>query len=234
MTPENIDHLRTVYKRYYHTTVDSLPDGWVAIIDDFFLALEGVGDLNEAVSVRLERTLTGLKAFAFPEVSRWHPEQSNALRAAQRGLYGLSQQTCEICGNPGAADGDGPVLCIGHATEAAGELDRAKVLYDECRILFPEVHGKAIDLSVPDYMFDLLSNTLRAILKLVVEEDIVGKVLITRIEWDGEALFVRVRYQNLEAVFMGTQMAINEMVADLETLSDELTRKHQHGGSDAS
>ncbi|MBY5408868.1 hypothetical protein HFO98_10340 [Rhizobium leguminosarum] len=195
--------------------------------------MEGIGDLNEAVSVRFERTLTGLKAFAFPEVSRWHPEQSNALRAAQRQIYELSQQTCEVCGNPGAAE-DGHVWCIGHAGELADKVRREAALYDECRVLFPSIHGKAIDLSVPDYLFDLVATTLRSILKLVESEDIVGKVLITRIEFDGDALSVRVRYQNLEAVFMGTQMAINEMLTDLEVLSDEATRKHNLGGSNAS
>ncbi|MBX5164765.1 hypothetical protein [Rhizobium sp. NZLR4b] len=230
MKPENIQHLRTTYKRYYHSSVDSLPDGWVAIIDDFLLALEGMGDFLEPASVRFEQTPSGLKAFAFPEVSRWHPEQMNALRIAQRELYGRSQQTCEVCGNPGAIE-EGHVHCIGHAGDDPAEA-RAGALYQECRVLFPEVHGNAINLDVPDYLFDLLANTLRAILKLVVKEDIVGKVLITRLEYDRECLFVRVSYNDLETVFMGVQMAINEMVADLEALSDELTRRQQ-GGSDA-
>ncbi|TAV04563.1 hypothetical protein [Rhizobium ruizarguesonis] len=126
------------------------------------------------------------------------------------------------------------VLCIGHAGGAAENARREAALYDEVHMLFPPGHGSAINLAVPNHLFDLVSTTLRAILKLVESEDIVGKVLITRIEWDGDALFVRVRYQQLEAVFMGVQMSINEMIADLEALSDELTRKHNAGGSDAS
>ncbi len=64
---------------------------------------------------------------------------------------------------------------------------------------------------------------------------IVGKVLITRVEMDDGALYVRVRYVDLTAAHLGTQMAINEMISDLEALSDEATRKHRlEGGSDAS
>lgn len=110
---------------------------------------------------------------------------------------------------------------------------KEEVLYQEVRELFPEVHGSAISLQVLDHLWDLLSTTLRSVHKLVVSEGIVGKVMITRLEMDDGALFVRVRYYNLSAVFLGTQMAINEMIADLEALSDEATRKHQHGGSDA-
>ncbi|MGO6676402.1 hypothetical protein [Rhizobium leguminosarum] len=233
MKLEDIQHLRTTYKRYYHPSLDSLPDGWVAIIDDFFLALEGIGDLNEAVSVRFERTLTGLKAFAFPEVSRWHPEQSNALRIAQRELYALSQQTCEVCGNPGAME-DNRVFCIGHAGGAADKAAREQALYDEVHLLFPPGHGNAINLNVPEHLFDLVAATFRAILKVVERYEIVGKVLITKIEMDADALFVRVRYVDLTYTFIGAQMEINELISDLEMLSDEATRKHNLRGSDAS
>ncbi|MGO6883047.1 hypothetical protein ACCS44_29805 [Rhizobium ruizarguesonis] len=233
MNPSNIKHLRTVYQRYYHQSVDSLPDGWIAIIDDFFLALEGLGDFLEPVSVRFEQTPSGLKTFAFPEVSRWHPEQMNALRIAQRSLYGLSQQTCEICGLPGAVEDDGRVRCIGHAGVDPAQA-RGEALYQEVRALFPEVHGKAIDLTVPDHLFDLVAATFRAILKVVERYEIVGKVLITKIEMDGDALFVRVRYLDLTYVFLGAQMEINELISDLEMLSDDATRKHNLGGSNAS
>ncbi|MGO7353850.1 hypothetical protein ACCS66_03840 [Rhizobium ruizarguesonis] len=232
MKPENIGHLRTVYKRYYHPSVDRLPDGWIALIDDFFLSLEGIGDLNTAASIRFERTASGLQAFVFPERPLWHPRAILSLHTAQRELYEQSQQTCEVCGNPGAAE-DGHVWCIGHAGELAAKARREAALYEECRALFPEVHGEAINLAVPDHLFDLLSTSLHAIHKLVVSEDIVGKVLITRLEIDDGALFCRVHYSKLGAVFQGTQMAINEMLADLEVLSDELTRKHKPGGSDA-
>jgi hypothetical protein len=234
MSPDNIDRIRTMYRDYYHSSIESLPDGWTQLIMDFLYQMDGIGDLTDSVSCRFERCPDGCRAFVFPEMSRWHPEQMDTLRVAQRELYGLSQQTCEVCGNPGAMEGK-RVLCIGHAGGVDEKVAlREAALYDECRILFPPVHGSAINLRVPDHLWDLLSTTLRAILKLVENEDIVGKVLITRLEIDDGALFARVRYNDLEAVFMGTQMSIGEMVADLETLSDELTRKHQHGGSDAS
>ncbi|ANP84455.1 hypothetical protein [Rhizobium leguminosarum] len=233
MSPDNIDRIRTMHRAYYHHSIDGLPDGWTQLIMNFLHAMDGIGDLTDSVSIRFERCPDGCRAFVFPEMSRWHPEQMNTLRIAQRELYGLSQQTCEICGNPGAMEGK-RVLCIGHAGGVAEKAAREQALYDEVASLFPEGHGSAIDLGVPEHLWDLLSTTLRAILKLVESEDIVGKVLITRIEFDGEALFVRVCYQNLEAVFLGIQMSINEMISDLEVLSDEATRKHNLGGSDAS
>ncbi|MEY9198412.1 hypothetical protein ABIA16_003528 [Sinorhizobium fredii] len=98
MTPEQIDHLRTMYRNYYHDSIDSLPDGWFTIVTDFLGEMDGIGDLTDAVSVRLERTPSGLKAFVFPEMSRWSNEHMHQLRTAQRTLYGLSQTTCETCG----------------------------------------------------------------------------------------------------------------------------------------
>ncbi|MGO8034974.1 hypothetical protein [Rhizobium leguminosarum] len=232
MKPENIEHLRTIYKHCYHSSVDSLPDGWVALIDDFLLALEGIGDLNTAVSIRFERGADGLRSFVFPEASRWHPQQDAALRVAQRTLYGLSQQSCETCGNPGAME-DGHVWCPDHAAAAAAKVRRAADLYAECRTLFPPIHGNAINLDVPDHLFDLVANTLRSILKAVERYDIIGNVMITRVEIEDGALFVRVRYTDLTFGFIGAQIEINEMIADLEMLTDEATRKHNLGGSDA-
>ncbi|MGO4566091.1 hypothetical protein AB4Z52_13670 [Rhizobium sp. 2YAF20] len=230
MTPDNVARIRTMYRHYYHPSVDNLPDGWWQLVMDFLHLMDGIGDLTDSVSIRFERGPDGVRAFVFPEMSRWSPDQMNTLRIAQHELYGLSQQTCELCGLPGAAE-DGHVYCIGHAG-GDEKTAREAALYHEVRDLFPEVHGKAINLAVPEYMSNLLAITFRAILKIVVDEDIVGKVLITKVEMDGGALFVRVRYLDLEAVFMGVQMSINEMISDLETLSDELTRKH--GGSNAS
>ncbi|PDS34391.1 hypothetical protein CO665_30625 [Rhizobium anhuiense] len=233
MSPDNIDRIRTMYRDYYHSSIDGLPDGWTQLIMDFLHAMDGIGDLTDSISIRFERCPDGCRAFVFPEMSRWHPEQMNALRIAQRELYGLSQQTCEVCGNPGAMEGN-RVFCIGHAGGVAAKAAREQALYDEVHLLFPKVHGKAIDLNVPDHLFHLLSTTLRAILKLVENEDAVGKVLITRVEMDDEALYVRVRFIDLEATDMYLQMSVNEMIADLEALSDVATRKHREGGSNAS
>jgi hypothetical protein len=231
MSPDLVERIRVMHRRYYHQSVDTLPDGWFKIIDDFFRVINSIADLTDGVSVRFEKTASGLKAFAFPEMSRWHPEQDIALRVAQRTLYGLSQQTCEVCGLP-AQPGGNHIRCVEHATVDL-KVAKAETLYQELRDLFPPVHGKAIDLNVPNHLFELFASSLRSILKLVIGEGVVGKVLITRVEMDDGALFVRVRYQNLTAVDLGVQMAINEMVADLEALSDEATRKHQQGGSNA-
>ncbi|MBY3363786.1 hypothetical protein [Rhizobium laguerreae] len=233
MKPDLIDRIRVMHRAYYHSSIDSLPDGWWKLVMDFLNAVDGIGDLTDTVSVRFERCPDGLRAFVFPEMSRWHPEQMNTLRIAQRELYGLSQQTCEVCGNPGAMEGN-RVFCIGHAGGAAEKARREAALYDEVHMLFPPGHGAAINLAVPNHLFDLVATTLRAIHKLVENEDAVGKVLITRVEMDDEALYVRVRFIDLEATDMYLQMSVNEMIADLEALSDVATRKHREGGSNAS
>ncbi|MGX9991575.1 hypothetical protein ACS4RR_020830 [Rhizobium sp. Z1P35] len=233
MSPDNIDRIRTMYRDYYHSSIDSQPDGWTQLIMDFLYQMDGIGDLTDSVSCRFERCPDGCRAFVFPEMSRWHPEQMDTLRVAQRELYGLSQQTCEVCGTPGAMEGN-RVFCIGHAGGAAEKAAREAALFDEVHMLFPPGHGASINLAVPNHLFDLLSTTLRSIHKVVKQEDIVGKVLITRVEMDDGTLYVRVRYHDLPAVFLGTQMAINEMISDLEVLSDEATRKHNQGGPDAS
>lgn len=233
MTPDLIDTLRVMYKAYYHPSIDSLPDGWYTLIKDFLSEMDGIGDLTDSVSVRFERGPDGLRSFVFPEMSRWHPEQMNTLRVAQRTAYGLSQQTCEICGQPGLPH-DGSVVCIDHKDAGARKAGREEALYAEVCSLFPQAYGSAINLSVPDHLWQLLSSTLRSILKVAERYDIIGKALITRIEMDGEALFIRVRYVDLTYVFLGAQMEINELISDLEMLSDEATRKHNLGGSDAS
>lgn len=231
MSPDQIERIRMMHRRYYHQSINVLPDGWYKIVDDFLHLISSIADLTDGVSVRFERTPSGLKAFAFPEMSRWHPEQDIALRVAQRTLYGLSQQTCEVCGLPAVLEGN-RIRCAEHAA-VEPQVSQSQALYQEVRDLFPPVHGNSINLDLPDFLHDLVANTFRSILKLVIREGVVGKVLITRVEVDDDALFVRVRYQNLTAVFMGTQMAINEMISDLEVLSDEATRKQNSGGSDA-
>ncbi|WP_288430149.1 hypothetical protein [uncultured Agrobacterium sp.] len=113
MNLDLIERIRAMHCKYYHSSIDTLPDGWYPIIDDFFHVINSVSDMTDGVSVRFERTASGLKAFAFPEMSRWHPEQDIALRVAQRTLYGLSQQTCEICGLPGIP-AEKQIRCVGH------------------------------------------------------------------------------------------------------------------------
>lgn len=113
MKPDFIERMRVKHSKYYHQSIDTLPNGWYQIVDDFFHVINSIGDLTDGVSVRFERTPSGLKAFSFPEMSRWHPEQDIALLVAQRTLYGLSQQTCEICGLPGMPVGK-KIRCVEH------------------------------------------------------------------------------------------------------------------------
>ncbi|WSG96442.1 hypothetical protein U8P76_05890 [Rhizobium johnstonii] len=51
MTPDNIDRIRTMYRDYYHSSIDGLPDGWTQLIMDFLHAMDGIGDLTDSVSI---------------------------------------------------------------------------------------------------------------------------------------------------------------------------------------
>lgn len=39
MSPDKIDILRTMYRDYYHPSIDDLPDSWFEIIQDFLYDL---------------------------------------------------------------------------------------------------------------------------------------------------------------------------------------------------
>lgn len=119
MTPENITRLKTLFRDEYHDSIDTLPDGWVSIIEEFLAEIDAIGDLTDAVSCRFEQTPSGLKAFCFPEMSRWLPEDMNALKIAQRTLYGLSQQSCEVCGEPASGRTNDRFLCASHGDSDA-------------------------------------------------------------------------------------------------------------------
>jgi hypothetical protein len=235
------DKLSKEYDYFWRDNLRELPDGWteplVSLFDQLYKlsAIDATGD-SALIAVDLYVDIKANRAFAFATPilpSRWWTDgRRKALVDALIDFQSTTMKTCTVCGNPGVAV-DGQVRCLDHS-DADPAKARAAALYQEVRDLFPSVHGKAINLNVPDHLWDLLASTLRSIRKLIVAENIVGKVLITRLEIDNGALFVRVRYNDLEAVFMGVQMAINEMISDLEVLSDEATRKHHHGGSDAS
>ncbi len=249
MKKEFADKLRIEYEYLWHDSMAALPDGWVTPLVKMLDRLYALSNVNRSMSYDPEGLATWVNlrievqdscafAFATPMIpaARWNGPRAVECIDALNELHGQTQETCSICGAEGhlrmrilGGDREG-IFCEDH--KHTRRVDRTDALYQEVRDLFPDVHGKAIDLAVPDHLWDLLPTTLRSIHKLVTAEDIVGKVLITKIEMDDGALFVRVRYQNLTAVHLGIQMAVNEMVADLEALSDEVTRKHQ-GGSDA-
>jgi hypothetical protein len=254
MKKEIADKLSLEYEYLWHESMREMPDGWIKPLVKMLDRMESLSTVKPSsfmtpslllwVNLRVEVEDSGAFAYATPMIAsgRWHGPMALECITALSEFCGETQETCSVCG----ADGhlrmrilggyrEG-VFCDEHKDVHRGDAARthADALYQDVRDLFPEVHGSAINLNVPDHLRDLLASTLRSIHKLVIAEDIVGKVLITRIEMDDGALYVRVRYVDLTAVFMGVQMAVNEMISDLEVLSDEATRKHQHGGPDAS
>ncbi|ARQ56936.1 hypothetical protein Kim5_CH00829 [Rhizobium sp. Kim5] len=245
MKKELADKLRLEYEHLWHDSMLAVPDGWidplVAMLDKLYalsevdrsMSFDSEG-LATWVKIRIEVSSTHSAAYVTPlePAGEWRPGRALACIDALSEFARQCSKTCSICGLPGAPDGNS-MRCAEHAA-VEPQVSRSQRLYQEVRDLFPEVDGKAIDLNVPDHLFDLVASTLRSILKVVERYDIVGKVFITKIEMDGEALFVRVRYVDLTYVFLGAQMEINEMISDLEMLSDEATRKHNLGGSDAS
>lgn len=92
MNQDNLRRLKSLHGRYYHSSVDILPDGWFDAIIEFFEDLTDISELDDVVSVRFERCPDGLRAFIFPEMSRWHPHQIADLRTAQRVLLLTTRQ----------------------------------------------------------------------------------------------------------------------------------------------
>jgi len=250
----NVDiagRLRAEYEYLWHDSMFELPDGWtepLVVLLEKMYRLSTVGPSNFMTpgiitwcQVRVEVYMSSAIAFASPMMPshHWHPDRALACIEALSEFHGKTQETCSVCGAEGhlrmrmlGSSREG-VYCDLHHLATVEKMDRAMALYTECRLLFPEVHGTAINLDVPDHLFDLLSSTFRSILKVVDRYEALGKVLITRVEMDDGALFVRVRY-DLTYAFIGVQMEVNAMIADLETLSDEATRKHNLlRGSDA-
>lgn len=238
MKKEIAEKLRLEYAHLWDDSMADVPDGWITPLTTMLDKLYALSDVGRSMShdagglatwvkIRVEVSSIIAIAYAAPllPAGKWNPSRALACIEVLSGFQRQTQETCELCGLPGTLN-DGHVRCVGHAG-ADPAAARADALYQEVRDLFPEAHGKAIDLAVPDYLFELVTSTLRSILKLVKQEDIVGKVMITRIEMDDGALFVRVRCNDLTAVHLGTQMSVNEMIADLEALSDEATRQHQ-------
>ncbi|TAW65403.1 hypothetical protein ELI15_14005 [Rhizobium ruizarguesonis] len=244
MKKEIADKLAMEYSHLWHDSMTALPDGWISALVTMLDKLERLSSIERSpsrdpeglatwVDLRIEVSAIRAAAYATPvrPAGKWRPGRALSCIDALNDFADQCSKICSVCGQPAVSDGS-HIRCAEH-TVVQPQVSRTQALYQEVRDLFPPVHGKAIDLHVPDHLFELLASSLRSILKLVIQEGVVGKVLITRVEIDDGALFVRVRYQSLTAVFMGTQMAINEMISDLEVLSDEATRKHNLGGSDA-
>lgn len=228
MKDENIGHLRRKFGPVYDNSIHDIPDGWAGIIGDFLQFLEDLGDLTDAVSCRYERTPSGLKAFVFPEMSRWHPEQLHALQAAQRTLYGLSQQTCETCGKPAIYPPTARFLCIEHDAAVQRDLAELEAITAELEAILPYKHLRDFDLGIPVLLRELIYSTLRQINQIVESEDLIGRVFVIKIEVSENQLFLNVRYdRDFPAAIRSN---IDDLIKHAERQSDEIAR----GGSHAS
>jgi hypothetical protein len=223
--------METAYERYWDRSMLLIPAGWATILGDFLHEMDGLGDLVDSVSVRVEVTPSGLKAYVFPEMSRWHPHQVADLRAAQRQLYGLSQQTCEKCAQPG-----GPVpfgdrasffLCAECADKARADIDvvterfRRRVdVYREFQELWVPSFGK-IELGVAEDLDDILMKGLRDIKAKVSEHELLGHVHVTHVE-DHNGLLVRVRYRDRALHNQIALIEINSIVDYIHWQSDRI------------
>lgn len=240
MQPDTAKRLKTMHSRYWHDSAAGLPDGWAGILGDFLASLDDIGDLVEAVSVRFERCPDGLRAFVFPEMSRWHPEQMNALRIAQRNLLHASRETCEWCGKAGAepctlGERVSFFLCSEDKQRAEEKLATQIEAFD-ARVRFREqVKGlfqehANIWLHVSDHNTPILRAALLDVKKIVEDRDLIGKIHVTKITESEGQLFLSVRYD--PAVDMATRVDVDDVIHHAQWLSDEASLKADRGGSD--
>ena len=228
MQQDHFHRLQALHGRYCHGTVATLPDGWTKIIGKFLAAMDDLGDLVDAVSLRFERTPDGARAFAFPEMSRWHPEQMNSLRIAQRDLLHASRETCERCGKGNAT----PVsvgeraffLCQEHTAEVERKLasfaeamdERARFRESVSDILPPTT---ALLLPMTDYNTAIMRKALLDIKAIVEAKSLVGLVTVTKVvESDGQ-LFLNVRCG--PQVDAATEFEVAEIIRNAEWQSDQ-------------
>lgn len=241
MKQDHFHRLQALHGKYCHGSVATLPDGWTKITGQFLAAIDDLGDLADAVSLRFERCPDGARAFAFPEMSRWHPHQMHSLRIAQRELLHGSRETCERCGKGNAT----PVsvgehsfyLCQEHqgaVQEKLGALtdameERVRFREQVTDILPPTT---ALLLPMTDYNTAIMRKALLDIKAIVEAQGLVGHVIATRIvESDGQ-LFMNVRCGN--TVDPATQFEIADIVKHAEFLSDQAhLQSGKENGNDA-
>lgn len=228
MKQDHFRHLQALHGKYNHRSVATLPDGWTDIVGQFLGAMGELGDLADAVSLRFERCVDGARAFAFPEMSRWHPEQMNSLRIAQRTLLHASRETCEHCGKGNAAPtsvGDHAFfLCLEHQTMVQEMLDAFTEAMDD-RARFREQVSDllppttALMLPMTDYNTAIMRKALLDIKTIIEAQGLIGHVIATRIvESDGQ-LFLNVRCG--PQVDPASQFEIQDIVKHAEFLSDQ-------------
>lgn len=228
MEPENVKKLQSLHGKYWHQSAATLPDGWTNILAEFLGLMDDLGDLADAVSLRFERCPDGLRAFAFPEMSYWHPQQMNSLRIAQRNLLHGSRETCEWCGKGNA----GPVQLGDRVSfflcEEDGNLAREKLAakvqaFDEgvrfrgeISILFQK-HAN-VWLHVSDHNTPILRKALLDIKKLVEERNLIGKVYVTKIMESEGQLFIHARCDQADPA---SQFEIADIIKHAEWQSDQ-------------
>ncbi len=228
MQQDHFHQLQALHGKYCHGTVATLPDGWTDIVKKFLGEMDDIGDLVDAVSLRFERSADGARAFAFPEMSRWHPHQMNSLRIAQRDLLHVSRETCERCGKGNAAPiavGDGGFfLCEEHTAEVQEQLtalteamdDRARFRDSVSDILPPTT---ALLLPMTEYNTAIMRKALLDIKAIVEAKGLVGHVTATKVVESEGQLFLTVRFG--PQVDPGAQFEIADIVKHAEWESDQ-------------
>ncbi len=228
MDQEHVKHLSGFYPALWHESAASMPDGWAEIIAEFFGDVANIGDMDDAVSCRFERTPSGLKVFCFPEMTKWTEQQHTALHEAQSMLYQLSQVTCEWCGQPGGqvqiGDRASFFLCEEDGASAREKLSAQVKAFDErvrfrgeVSMLFQE-HSN-VWLRCSDINMPILRKALRDIKRIVEERDLVGKVYVTKIMESEGQLFISARCDQADPA---SQFEIADIIKNAEWESDQL------------
>lgn len=241
MQQSNFHQLQALHSRYCHATVATLPDGWTDIVGQFLGAIDDLGDLVDAVSLRFERCPDGARAFAFPEMSRWHPHQMNSLRIAQRELLHGSRETCEACGKgnaePVSVGEQALFLCQEHQASVKAKLHKLTEAMDERARFREQVTDilpptTALLLPMTDYNTRIMRKALLDIKAIVDANGLTGHVIVTKaVESDGQ-LFMNVRCG--PQVDPATQFEIADIVKHGEWESDQAHLKSgKESGDDA-
>ncbi len=228
MQQDHFHRLQALHGRYCHGTVATLPDGWSNIVGQFLGTMHDLGDLVDAVSLRFERSADGARAFAFPEISRWHPDQMNSLRIAQRNLLHASRETCERCGlgnaTPVSVGERAFFLCQEHTAEVESKLaslaeamdQRARFREKVADILPPTT---ALLMRMTDYNTTIMRKALLDIKAIVEAQRLVGHVIVTKVVESEGQLFLTVRCG--PQVDPATQFEIADIIKHAEWQSDQ-------------
>ncbi|KQQ61178.1 hypothetical protein ASF69_01770 [Rhizobium sp. Leaf311] len=229
MQQDHFDRLQALHSRYCHGTVATLPDGWTDIVGQFLGAMHDLGDLVDAVSLRFERCPDGARAFVFPEMSRWHPDQMNSLRIAQRNLLHASRETCERCGlgnaTPISVGERAFFLCQEHTGEVESKLasldeamdERARFREKVADILPPTT---ALLIRMTDYNTTIMRKALLDIKAIVEDQGLVGHVIVTKVVESEGQLFMSVRCG--PQVDLAAQFEVADIIKQAEWESDQV------------